>query len=490
MNFPVYIMATRNLGMNLIRGIFVTLDIMVFQVFQWVTQAVFDLTTLEIVKEEAYQAFQERIYVILGIFMLFKIAISLLNYLVSPDKISDKEQGMGKLFMRVIISLCMLVAAPSFFNFLSRVQGPLLNAVPRIILGTATSVESTTNSMGTMASDIAWTTYGVVLDQENLDGSDLIQGWDDLPAKINDPGEDNSVYKYTYRPVLGILIGAVMSFLMLAICLDIAIRVFKLAILRMIAPIPILSYIDPKSSKDGMFQNYMKTLMSTWLDVFIKIGVLFFVISMIEIVILEGNASLPINNLPGIRGLVASIFIIIGLLFFARQFPQFVSSALGIKNSKGLGIGLGGALAAGGALVGGAGLAGMIKASGDYMNDAADSAAQGKAAGPTWGRGRDVAAQLRTGDSNAKARNLGQTINDQLMRANAAMHGITESSLDSAKQSMYNAKDRAADANAMRERFMQNGRLSEEDKRRLSSWGVSNEDIKKWNQTSMDKFVN
>ena len=65
-----------------------------------------------------YDEMQNRIYLILGIFMLFKMIVSLLTYFVNPDQINDKEQGMGKLVTKIIIMLMMLIAFPNIICFM------------------------------------------------------------------------------------------------------------------------------------------------------------------------------------------------------------------------------------------------------------------------------------------------------------------------------------------------------------------------------------
>ena len=237
-----------------------------------------------------------------------------------------------------------------------------------------------------------------------------------------------------------------MSFLMVGFAIDVAIRAFKLVILKMIAPIPIISYIDPKSAKDGAFSNWTKTFISTWIDLFLRLGILYFVLYMIDLVILRGNISIGQNNF--LRTAVVTIFLIIGLLFFARQAPKFISDALGIKNSKGLGIGLGGALAAGGAFLGGAGLAGALMAGTTAMNENADAAAQGKAGTASWGKGRDLAAQLKTGDKNAKAgltQSLARQLDDRAKInsgvRNAKKLGLTAKNEAGLKANMFARED-------------------------------------------------
>lgn len=438
MNLPIYMLVERGIGMNIVRIVFAYLDMVTFKLFSWLMQAIFDIANLTLVKESVFEALQERVYVILGIFMLFKLTMSLLSYLVNPDKINDKERGISKIVTRTVVSLCMLVSIPAIFNLLYEAQEPILDAVPRIILGKATTVSSITSQSESLGNKIAWSTYGLVFPIEKAENFNTV---DAVPDHINDPGADNSVYKYDYIPLLGMVIAVIMSFILLGICIDVAIRSFKLAILRMIAPIPIISYIDPKSSKDGMFQNYIKTLASTYLDLFIQIGVLYFVLMMIDEVLFGG---ITLDGLTGVRAVVATVFIIIGLLFFARQFPNFIRSALGMKNSKGFGAGLGGMLAAGGALLGGAGLAGAAMAGMTAMNENADAAAQGKAGTASWSKGRDLAAQLRTGDKNAKAgitNRLQDRMNIGSSDRQARRLGLSAENVANLKQNMYNKKD-------------------------------------------------
>lgn len=454
MSSGIFVLIERGLGWNLIRSIFSTIDVVIFWLFNKILQATFDIAGLELVSEAAFEQFQNRVYVILGIFMLFKVTISMLKYLVNPDKLNDKEAGLGKMVSRTIVTLCMLVAFPRVFNLLYRAQEPLLEAVPRIIIGKTANNGDVGSQMDSTANKITWTVYSVVFNENGNEVTEF-NNIEVVPDHVNDPTDDNSVYKYNYWPLIGAVIGAVMSFIMAGMCIDIAIRAFKLVILRMLAPIPIISYIDPKSAKDGTFNNWLKSLTSTWLDLFIKMGILYFIIYMIDLIILQGN--IDFGGITGVRKLFVIIIIIIGLLFFARQAPKFITDALGIKNSKGLGAGLGGALAAGGALLGGAGIAGAIKASGDYANEAADAAAQGKAAGPAWSKGRDIAAQIRTGDKNARGKPLSQRATDLLMKANAATHGITKKSVKDTKAAMYNAKDAASNAAVFRNKFMEKG---------------------------------
>lgn len=412
----------RSIGMNLILQFFAGLDRITFTVFGWVMQAIFDIANTEIIKDTVYSDFETRVYVILGIFMLFKVTISLLTYLVNPDKINDKESGMGKMVTRTIVVICMLIGLPFLFNLLNRAQPILLESLPKIIIGKDMSIntnsgEAISSSLSSQAAGISdrisWQVFQLALNEDTVTSmaGENINTVDGATSVITEPeSTDHSSYKYYYLPFVGSVIALIMSFLMVGLCIDIAIRSFKLVILRMIAPIPIISYIDPKSAKDGAFNGWVKALTSTWLDLFVRLGIIYFVLFMIDEVILKWNVNLDTRNA------VVVVFLIVGLMFFAKQAPKFIMDILGIKGGKGLGVGFGGALAAGGALLGGAGLAGALAAGTTAMNENADAAAQGKAGTASWGKGRDIAAQIRSGDKNAKA---GGALNRRFMDMSA-----------------------------------------------------------------------
>lgn len=79
------------------------------------------------INNELIEPLYQNLYMLVGIFMLFRIAISLLNMLINPDKVSDKKSGAGNLFMRIFISLGLLIAMPFIFNFTLGVQNALVN---------------------------------------------------------------------------------------------------------------------------------------------------------------------------------------------------------------------------------------------------------------------------------------------------------------------------------------------------------------------------
>ena len=113
----VLIMATKNVFINFLRLVCAFFDTIIYTIAAIILRIIFQLANFELTG--FYESIENRVYVILGIFMLFKITISLITYLVNPDKINDKEQGMSKVVTRIITVLVMLIMLPSFFSFMT-----------------------------------------------------------------------------------------------------------------------------------------------------------------------------------------------------------------------------------------------------------------------------------------------------------------------------------------------------------------------------------
>lgn len=325
-----------NWAFNLFRWLFAFIDFLVYGFVSVFFRTIFHLANFELIG--FYEIFEKRIYVVLGIFMLFKVTVSLINYLVNPDKISDKEQGMAKVVTRIITVLVMLIALPTFFNLMTEFQNKLLPVVPRVIMGTANTLSS--DDVSGIANNMSLTLlqgFASYKSDECSSDSDVqtLSTLSDFLEHINDTCESSNgkkIYAYDYLPGISTIVGILMLYVLFSLCITVAIRAFKLIILRMLAPIPVVSYIDPKSSKDGMFATWIKTFFSTWAELFILLGLIYFIVYMIDFIL---SADFWVGFFNGITnpidGILLLAFLIIGLLMFAKQAPKFIFDALGIK---------------------------------------------------------------------------------------------------------------------------------------------------------------
>jgi len=422
MHSIIFTLVERGFGWNLVRNIFGWLDTVVFTLFSWVMGLLFDIASVTTNSDLSgfYDGIQSRVYIIMTVFMLFKVIISMITYVVNPDSISDKSQGAGKLVIRIILSLIMLIGFPIVFKELNELQGHIIDngTVQKIVLGS-----SGAPNMVETADDISIGIYNGTFFTEN-NGS-KVTTIDEPVSKItipilvdhiNDevPGNRNA-YRYTYMPVIGTVTGIVMTFIVLGMCIDIAVRVFKLIVLELIAPIPILSYIDPKQSKEGTFSKWLKMVISTWAEIFIKLFIIYFIVLVITKVINGGAQS--IQGSPLVK-----LLLVIGLLVFAKDAPKFICDSIGVKAPDKGGIGsmfgravLGGTVgAAAGLVAGGAG--GMAAGALSGLN----GGFHGNKVGDTLKQGLDLGTQVKTGGEQTKWKNMIQKAQETSMQHSAA----------------------------------------------------------------------
>lgn len=382
---------------------------MLYGLVSIITNGFFGMAYIEVFNSDSIKGITARIYVVLAVFMIFKLAFSLIQYLVNPDQVNDKQAGMGKLAGRTFTALIMLVAIPILFDEIlygktsngTPYQEAIVKAIPNIIVGSSGQLNSAESSGEYMAK----TAFAAFVTPNTDEG----KCEDDVPeldpnnetvgsiqaAVLEECESDKSIFKYNYQFGISTIVGLVMVLIMLFFTVDIAIRAIKLGILRVVAPIPIISYIDPKSAKDGSFNNWLKALISTYLELFIKMAIIYIIIFVITRLT---NGGISFNETNFVTKGYLTVFLIIGLLFFAMQASAFIKNIFGIKDQGGLGVGLGMLLGGAGALFAGGGIAGMAKG---VMQGASDGA-QGKASFGNFNKGKELAAKTAKGQSHAQ----------------------------------------------------------------------------------------
>ena len=368
----------------------------------------FIIVNADIFQGDVIDTFYSRIQMILGILMIFRISITLLQIIVNPDMFKDKQKGAGSLVMRVVVMLVMLTLIVPIdiqntngnplneqinsngilFGFLYQFQNSIIddNILGKLILGSKTDT-TTSNAGGAQLPGMS--AVGDVITSEiakSFITPTLNDGYDDINSgnyenaaacpdvvapyfnsnltsgtlldHINDTcnGSNGETYAFDYTGLGGVIVAIVMTIIIIGFTLDVAVRAIKLALLRLIAPVPIISYISPGQEKDGAFGNWVKTLTSTYLSLFIRLIIIYFGIYLI-ILLINDELVTWVHTSNALTTGLANIFIIIGILVFMKEAPKFFQDMLGIKGDGKLFSGIGTMLGAA-ALTGG--LAGSV----------------------------------------------------------------------------------------------------------------------------------
>lgn len=412
------------------RWMFSLIDDIIYGFIPKVYEFLLNLADVQVFSESTIQGFATRIYALLGVIMIFKLTVSMVQYVAQPDKMQSDGK---KLVTNIIVSLALMIILPGIvFPVLTQLQNALLSeqVVEQLILGVGGDAKAlnTKEAGGMTMSYLAFSAFFYPDDPacennpfvEDSDGNAAVspECGEALNKRAEDMGKNAEAIKNVYvssylmknhkllirevKDVFGTdgrgegatnatvdlrdaqsgdsflfhydffistIVGIVILILLLRFCIDIALRAIKLGFLQLIAPIPIISYADPKTQKN--FQSYIKEYMSTYLQLFIRLAALYFAIFIISSFASPGEIYYRSTN-ESVGGLV-KIFIIIGALMFASEVPKLLSKLLGIEaGSFSLNPFKGHALAAGvvGGVVGGvAATAGNFlahKANGDF----------------------------------------------------------------------------------------------------------------------------
>lgn len=386
------------------RSIFAALDSIGYLLLEGIYDVFFAVSSAEILSGNTISEVYGRLQLIFGVFMIFKLSLSILNIIIDPDAYKDKQKGSGTIVVRIAVMLVMLtlvipINIPAdgnplnekinnngiLFGFLYQFQESVIseNVLGKLILGSNVENSNDSSNMsdmgGLMTLTVARAFMTPTLINDDASISDISSYTEENTACFNelqndvhyfdnsvraqyilnsinttcDNDETGEVFVMQYTVLAGFVFSIVMSIIVLGFTVDVAVRAIKLAILRIISPIPIISYITPGAEKDGTFGNWVKTLTSTYLDLFIRLAIISFgAYVVVKLTDPDDGLQIITTSTNWFTSCLATIFVIIGILVFMKQAPKFFKDLFGIKGDGSLFGGIGAALG-GAALVGG-----------------------------------------------------------------------------------------------------------------------------------------
>ena len=365
--------------LGIIRGLFAAIDKVVIWLIESLYDLIFQISSVQVFDNASLAAFANRITVILSIFMIFKLSLSFLNYIVNPDAMTDKSKGFSKLIQNIAVALVLLVSYQFLFDKAMELQQKIVdnNTIPKLIIG---SVGKNVKNSSTISFPL-FSAFVVPNDKilyststnPNLTGcrsySRYIEGskpsatcdlkgagyTDDVATDNSTVGTDansqmdyivehqdtnalldfllrikkGDIFAFDYKFIISTICGAFAALVLLSFCMDVAVRIIKLYFLRLIAPIPIISYIDPIKG-EGIFKKWLSNVGKTYADLFIRLIAIFFAIFIIQQVSVNMGNLKDFNGNP-IENPLVILFIIIGALMFAKQFPKLIQDITGIS---------------------------------------------------------------------------------------------------------------------------------------------------------------
>jgi len=397
---------------NALRIFLATLIKAVYKLFSGAIDLMYDLATFDFNMSGYINDIGEKIFNLLIIFMLFKISISFMTYLVTPDLATDKNKGVQNIIKRILITIILLMSINPIFTTLKELQGAIIeddiiasvfdlsDDVNTITIGEQKVIGVKMNSNCPSDKYIYTTSNGDRMalllfrpflqphPKKDIDATDNIDNnaWNSVFGEDSDKGPSsycgvnsftvhanvkvvlganeketsekikadipgpNSAegfmlrkyynlsvdeaptddknngtgtgghYFYDFNGFIALIAGVVGLLIVISFCFDVVIRSLNLIILQMIAPIPIISYVSPQGKSSEMLGIWGKKVLSVWASLFIRI-----IILSVAIMLIDGASNSITNNLGfNNTSLLMDLFIILGILMFAKKLPKLL----------------------------------------------------------------------------------------------------------------------------------------------------------------------
>ena len=344
-------------------SIFSFLDYAVYSIAAFLVRLIVIIANYDFFSPDVIKEVADKTYVVLGVLMLFKVVISAIQYMINPDTFDDKDKGMGGILKKIVICFLLLVLVRPIFSFAMYMQQSIVATIPAIILKSDKSFNIADSDASTRLEKIGNRVAGstirafvtlktvtptdtsnkVAVEKMNKESyvDEMEDNLDSFMTHIKDGCEEGVLNGksfttepcyYSYRIGLSTEAGIFLVYVLSSLTFDVAIRAIKLGIIQILAPIPISSYIV---SKDKL-GKFFKIAGSVYVDLFVRFGVIYFIIFFVEQIVISITDSVEINGgyvTTAFETAFVKVIIIVALFMFAKKAPKFICEVLGINSN-------------------------------------------------------------------------------------------------------------------------------------------------------------
>lgn len=319
---------------------------------------------------EDTQGIVNRISLIIGLFMVFRVTFAFVQYIVDPDAMLDKKKGAANIIKKIIISIVLLGSTSTLFNLAFKAQDLIIDnqIIGKIIFNSSSSngydsdsLYSTPENSSTFGGRLSAEVFSAFYrlnpeaspkdsDQEDcktwLTNDDGNSGYSKLKEKIaqnkgalfgykNSPAaiclneqdsSDEYIVDFDAGGFLALAFGIAVLYTIFIFTIQVGVRVIQLAYLQIIAPIPIIMYITPKG--DEQLKKWGQQCSTTFLDFFMRCTIIYFAILVIQNIWETGfigkllSAGTESSN--GWETMYVGVIMIIAVLTFAKKVPNLI----------------------------------------------------------------------------------------------------------------------------------------------------------------------
>lgn len=319
---------------------------------------------------EDTQGIVNRISLIIGLFMVFRVTFAFVQYIVDPDAMLDKKKGAANIIKKIIISIVLLGSTSTLFNLAFKAQDLIIDnqIIGKIIFNSSSSngydsdsLYSTPENSSTFGGRLSAEVFSAFYrlnpeaspkdsNQEDcktwLTNDDGNSGYSKLKEKIaqnkgalygykNSPAaiclneqdsSDEYIVDFDAGGFFALAFGIAVLYTIFIFTIQVGVRVIQLAYLQIIAPIPIIMYITPKG--DEQLKKWGQQCSTTFLDFFMRCTIIYFAILVIQNIWETGfigkllSAGTESSN--GWETMYVGVIMIIAVLTFVKKVPNLI----------------------------------------------------------------------------------------------------------------------------------------------------------------------
>lgn len=351
---------------NIIWFLFLLLDAIaysvvayVYDIFQIIAQLNFSVIS------SWAQPLINRVEALIMVLILFKLGMSFIQYMITPEKFNEKGTGGSALLINIVICAVLLVSYQFIFNVLNEFSmliigypdgyeftvlkqiadvesengGDEAGLLGRFIFGENADMKDFSSQLAGLTlfsflkdtkGNMAQSTLGEILTDAKNGDTNFFK-ITNLDEYIYTDNNATVCVEYTY-PLLSTAVGLYLAYTLIVLTIEVAIRMFKLIILQVTSPIAIVTTIDG-GIKSKTFQSFYKTYISVYTGLFIRVLVVYLVSALVNM-FAQNLDSLNIGvSSSSLIGKFVLIVIIVSLFTFAKKIPSFIDKALGLNSS-------------------------------------------------------------------------------------------------------------------------------------------------------------
>lgn len=315
----------------------------------------------------------KRISLLLGILMFFIVIFNCVQYVLDPDKLTDKEKGVGNIVKKILMVVVMLGFSSTAFNMLYSVQYTVINS--NIISKLLLPYDVDTSNFGGVLSANLFTSFYRVNQQFDLENdpnlpeevtdcnksieelkNDIIEyedfeiGKNCLGKTIEVAKENSGIFGSNLFPdkekiniidfngIFLVIFSCGVLYFLFGYCISVGVRSIQLAFLEIISPVAIIGYLLP--SKDNIFNKWIKIYFSTYVDVFLRIAIINFAVYLIAVIFSQGLIPEVWQELNNGTLIFVEVLMIMAVLTFAKKAPDLLKDLFPSSGASKLGLGI------------------------------------------------------------------------------------------------------------------------------------------------------